>query len=214
LEFVILLLVVIAIAYALSDGGRARIRHGLSFQNDGEAKVTRALKARFGPPNYHLLNHVTLRTADGSTQVDHILVSRFGVFVIETKNLSGWIFGDASSEYWTQVLFKQKFRFQNPIHQNYKHVCAIRALLDFLPPNAVRSAVVFTGSGKFKTPTPPGVFKLEELMAHIASHTHPEISPNRMQFCVGRIETSRLALTNATDVEHVERLRRRYGSRD
>ena len=42
------------------------------------------------------MNHVTLRMDGGTTQVDHILVSRFGVFVIETKDYSGWIFANES----------------------------------------------------------------------------------------------------------------------
>jgi hypothetical protein len=213
-ELVFLLLIVIALAHALSRGPRNRFGLGFAFQNHGEAKVLRALKGRFGPPDYHLLHHVTLRTSGGSTQIDHILVSRFGVFVIETKDLGGWIFGDASSASWTQVLFRAKFRFQNPIHQNYRHVCAVRDLLDFLPPSAIHSAVVFTGRATFKTPVPPGVFELDELIAYIASQTNAELTANRMQFCVGRLETARLAITKATDIEHVERLRRRYGSRD
>src|SRR6266542_5098071 len=49
------------------------------------------------------------------TQVDHILVSSFGVFVIETKDYKGWIFADAKQANWTQVLFRHKFTFQNPI---------------------------------------------------------------------------------------------------
>lgn len=213
-ELIFLLLIVVALARALSRGSRKGFGLGFSFQNDGEAKVSRALKGRFGPPDYHLLNHVTLSTSGDSTQIDHILVSRFGVFVIETKDLGGWIFGDASSASWTQVLFKAKFRFQNPIHQNYKHVCAVRDLLSFLPPSAIHSAVVFTGRATFKTPVPPGVFELDDLVAHIARQTTAELSVDRMQLCVGRLETSRLAITRATDIEHVERLRRRYGSRD
>jgi hypothetical protein len=54
------------------------------FQNRGEARLSHALKKRFVAPDYHLLNHVTLRLKDGTTQIDHILVSRFGIFVIET----------------------------------------------------------------------------------------------------------------------------------
>ena len=55
-----------------------------SFQNSGEQLVSRMLLAHVQPPDYHLMNHVTLRMDVGTTQVDHILVSRFGVFVIET----------------------------------------------------------------------------------------------------------------------------------
>jgi hypothetical protein len=67
-----------------------------SFQNHGEALLSRVALTNFGPPDYHLMNHVTLQMNDGTTQVDHILVSRFGVFVIETKDYKGWIFANAN----------------------------------------------------------------------------------------------------------------------
>ena len=49
---------------------------------------------------YHLIKNVTLPTANGSTQIDHIIVSRYGVFVIETKNMKGWIFGSPNQKIW------------------------------------------------------------------------------------------------------------------
>jgi len=45
---------------------------------------------------YHLIKNVTLPTEDGTTQIDHILISEFGVFVVETKNMKGWTFGSAT----------------------------------------------------------------------------------------------------------------------
>ena len=51
--------------------------------------------SRLPKEDYHLIKNITLPTGDGTTQIDHILVSRFGVFVIETKNMKGWIFGSA-----------------------------------------------------------------------------------------------------------------------
>lgn len=51
----------------------------------------------------HVTADITHRMDDGTTQVDHILVSRFGVFVIETKDYSGWIFANAADAKWTSV---------------------------------------------------------------------------------------------------------------
>ncbi len=181
------------------------------YQNSGEALVSKAVRVNFTPPDYHLLNHVTLRVSDSTTQVDHILVSRFGVFVIETKDYKGWIFANPKQASWTQVLFNSKFRFQNPIHQNFRHVRAVQDLLDFLPPEAVRSIVVFTGDAEFKTDVPPGVFDLSGFVDHIRENTTEVMSLNRLQFCVGRLETTRLAISGKTDVEHVENLQRRHG---
>jgi hypothetical protein len=192
--------------------GRYRARRVYSFQNRGEFLLSRAALTYFHPPDYHLMNHVTLPMKDGTTQIDHILVSRFGVFVIETKDYQGWIFGNPKHANWTQVLFRAKFRFQNPIVQNLRHVSAVQDLLDFLPPGSIKSAVVFTGDAEFRTPVPQGVFSsLFDFIAYLREQTVEVMSVNRVQFCVGRIETARLAISGKTDVEHVESIARRRG---
>lgn len=183
------------------------------FQNTGEARVSNLLRSHFRHPDYHLMNHVTIRMDDGTTQVDHILVSRFGVFVIETKDFNGWILGKATEATWTQVYFRRKVKFQNPIFQNYRHVCAVRDLLDFLPPEAIKSVVVFTGDAEFKTESPQGVIGIGELAEHIKRQNEGVMSLNRLQFCVGRLETTRLAITAQTDVEHIESLEQRFRER-
>ena len=183
------------------------------FQNTGEARVSNVLRSHFRHPDYHLMNHVTIRMADGTTQVDHILVSRFGMFVIETKDFNGWIFGKATEATWTHVYFRWKVKFQNPIFQNYRHLCAVRDLLDFLPPETIKSVVVFTGDAEFKTETPQGVILIDELADHIGRQNEAVMSLNRLQFCVGRLETTRLAISGKTDIEHIESLEQRFRER-
>jgi restriction system protein len=192
----ILIIVLLLIGYAIGAGALYR------FQNHGEALVSQALMDLKPPHSWHLLNNVTLKVADGTTQIDHILVSRFGIFVIETKHYKGWIFGDAKSKSWTQVLFKVKHRFQNPLHQNYKHVKAVQAALDFVPPENVIGLVVFSGDSTFKTAPPEGVHTLDGLLTYLKDKKVEVLTENRMQFCVGRLECNRLALTRQTDVDH------------
>ena len=59
----------------------------------GELMVKFSAKRRLPTRTYHRLHNVTLPTANGSTQIDHIFISRFGIFVVETKNMQGQIFG-------------------------------------------------------------------------------------------------------------------------
>lgn len=206
----VLLYILLALAFGFVIG-RYRSYRTLTYQNHGEALLSRAAQKNFSPPDYHLMNHITLQMKDGTTQVDHILVSRFGVFVIETKDYKGWIFADAKQAKWTQVLFKMKFKFQNPISQNFRHVRAVQDLLDFLPSGAVKSAVVFTGEAEFKTEVPQGVFSsLSEFIGYLNEQTVEIMSINRVQFCVGRLETTRLAISGKTDIEHVQSLARRH----
>ena len=204
-----LYIALLSLAIGFLLGYRAkRVR---SSQNHGELLVCDALQKNFPSPDYHLLNHITLKHDGRTTQIDHILISRFGVFVIETKNYKGWIFANAQHDTWTQVLFHANFKFQNPINQNYRHVVAVRELLDFLPDNAVKSAVVFTGKAEFKTDVPVGVFTLSKLISHIKSYSEELLSLNRVQFSVGRIETARLEISQETDLAHINALKKRYG---
>jgi len=182
-----------------------------AYQNRSEALLSSFIMSNFPPPDYHLMNHITLDLPDGSTQVDHILVSRFGIFVIEAKDYKGWIFADSRQRNWTQILYKAKYKFQNPIQQNARHVRAVKNLLDFLPEEAFKSVIVFTGSAEFKTEVPPGVFSLDEFINYLKKQTDEMMSFDRMQFCVGRLETARLAISRQTDIEHIQSVQLKHG---
>lgn len=185
-------------------------RRGVA-ENRGEAAVRRLLSQRFSSPSFHLLNNVTLPVEDGTTQIDHVLVSRNGVFVIESKHYTGWLFANPGAPKWTQVIYGKHYKFQNPLHQNRKHERAVAKLLDFLGSEHVHPVVVFTGDAVFKTPRPDGVCSLADLPNFIETFGAEVMSENRMQFCVGRLECCRKALTRQTDVEHVAHLNRKFG---
>jgi len=170
--------------------------------NVGEKRVSDLLSLKLNRENYYLLNNVTLPAGSGTTQIDHIVVSTKGIFVIETKHYSGWIFGNSSSKVWTQTIYKKKSYFQNPMHQNYKHVKVIQRLFDFMPSDNVISVVVFSGDAEFKTKRLDNVLLLNEVDEYIKSHDDDLISKNRMEFCVGRIQCQRLPETKETDKNH------------
>ncbi|MDR6677228.1 hypothetical protein J2W58_001414 [Pseudomonas psychrotolerans] len=95
----------------------------------GELLVRLFAQWRLDKQTYRRLNNVTLPTPDGTTQIDHVVLSRYSIFVVETKNMSGWIFGSERQAQWTQKLYKRTFKFQNPLRQNYKHLKALEATL-------------------------------------------------------------------------------------
>jgi hypothetical protein len=64
-----------------------------------------------------------------SHQIDHIEIRQNGIFCIETKNYSGWIFGSEAQQMWTQVLYNEKHTFLNPIKQNRYHIYHLNKLL-------------------------------------------------------------------------------------
>ncbi|RZK11172.1 MAG: NERD domain-containing protein, partial [Flavobacterium sp.] len=115
----------------------------------GEQTVAWRL-SRLPKSKYRVINNVVLKVGEKTTQIDHLVVSNYGLFVIETKNLIGWIFGYENSEYWTQVIFKRKDRFYNPIRQNRGHIKALRLTLsEFSDVNYI-PIVTFSGSCTLK----------------------------------------------------------------
>ena len=205
---------IFVVGFLIGFAVRNTIRYRLALsQNRGEASVRHAIVSNFTSPNFHLLNNVTIPFQDGTTQIDHILISTKGVFVIEKKHYSGWIFGNEKSEQWTQVLYRIKNRFQNPIHQNYRHMKAIQQLLDFLPKEQIHSIVVFSGSAVFKSPVPKSVVYLNQLVNHLNTFQDDVISVNRLEFCVGRLECKRYEITRSTDIQHRAYLAKKFGDR-
>ncbi len=71
---------------------------------------------------YRHYHNIILKTEQGDlTEIDHLITSPYGIFVIEVKNYKGWIFGAEHQAHWVQQHFKRKHQFQNPLRQNYKH---------------------------------------------------------------------------------------------
>jgi hypothetical protein len=135
----------------------------------GERAMSRSL-SRLDSTIYHAFHDLYLPRPDGqgSTQLDHVVVSPFGIFVIETKNYRGWIFSSEKQPQWTQQIYRQKSRFQNPLHQNDLHVRALVECLN-LPRDAFLPVVFFIGDAQFKTPMPPNVLS-KGLMSWILQH--------------------------------------------
>lgn len=92
---------------------------------------------------YKIVNNIILTNGTQTTQIDHIIVSNFGIFVIETKNYKGMILGEEKSQYWTQVLNGRKEKLYNPIKQNKAHIKAIIELFSDIPSVPVHSIIVF-----------------------------------------------------------------------
>ena len=82
-------------------------------------KVVASKLSKLPEQQYKILNDIMLRTNYGTTQIDHIVISVYGIFVIETKNYKGWITGTEYGEYWTKNMYGKKYTFRNPIKQNY-----------------------------------------------------------------------------------------------
>jgi restriction system protein len=174
----------------------------------GEQMVRLAARFLLDKDIYHSIHNVTLPTLDGTTQIDHIFVSQFGIFVVETKNYSGWIFGTADQAKWTQKIYKNSNQFQNPLRQNYKHIKALEAALN-LTEDKFHSVIIFVGGSTFKTEMPANVTYAGEYIAYIKSFQTPVLTKQEVQSAFDAISTGRLKPSLATNREHVRHLQAR-----
>jgi hypothetical protein len=116
----------------------------------GEKRIINKLK-RLNKEEYEIINDITLCLNDNKIcQIDHVVISIYGVFVIETKNYQGWIFGNEKSENWTQIIYKEKHYFRNPVKQNWSHVYALKEILKDFDKIKYFPVIVFSGSGELK----------------------------------------------------------------
>ncbi|MBC30954.1 MAG: hypothetical protein CMH48_08915 [Muricauda sp.] len=115
----------------------------------GEFYVARILK-RLNKKDYIVYNNIYLKKNGKTSQVDHLIISIYGIYVIETKNYKGWIFGHEKSKYWSQTLYKKKYKFFNPVIQNWTHINFIKSLSRDLKNTHFFPIIVFTGKAKLK----------------------------------------------------------------
>ena len=169
----------------------------------GEFIVNLSAKLFLDKEQYQLIKNVTLPTKDGSTQIDHIIVSRYGVFVVETKNMKGWIFGSQHQKMWTQKIFKHSSKFQNPLHQNYKHLKTLEDLLG-INEQQIFSVVVFVGDSTFKTDMPENVTYGRGYIRFIKSKQHPVLTDVEVKEITKKIKTGRLTASFKTTRQHVK----------
>ncbi len=173
----------------------------------GEANINFWIRRRLDQNLYRLIPDLMLPTPDGTTQIDHVIVSRYGIFVLETKTYKGWIYGDESEPQWTQVIYKHKERFQNPLRQNFKHVKTLSELTG-IPMDYFKSVVVFVGDSTFKTDMPANVVHVHNVIRHIKSHTTPIIQDQQVPDIVSTIQKWAGTLTEEQKKSHVKNLKR------
>lgn len=173
----------------------------------GESIVNLIAWLALNKKKYHRVNNVTLPSENGTTQIDHIIVSIYGVFVVETKNMKGWIFGSPEQKTWTQKIYKHTNKFQNPLHQNYKHVKTLQSLLG-LNDNQIHSVVVFVGDSTFKTNIPENVTYGWGYVRYIKSKKQQVLTESEVLEIKNKIQSKRLAQSFETSREHVKNVRR------
>lgn len=171
----------------------------------GEAAVGMLLR-KLPEDKYTILHNVLLKTERGSSQIDYVVVSVYGVFIIEVKNYTGWITGSETTSQWTQTIYHSKHHFMNPIHQNYGHVKAIEALIND-PSVPIFPIVTFPGDCTLKlTLKQASVVKWAKLREEIEKFSTAEvISADRMKELTELITSSNVD-SKDTRREHLQNI--------
>lgn len=93
------------------------------------------------PVYSRIVTNVYLPTENGTTELDVVFISEMGIYVLESKNYSGWIYGNINHKFWTSVIYKSKHKFYNPIWQNKTHIKALKSVID---EEDIKSIIVFS----------------------------------------------------------------------
>ncbi len=160
----VLILSIVAIYFLIRFLGRQK------FETKGEAgerSVAKILSTL--PSGYMVLNDVIVPTKRGTSQIDHVVVSRYGIFVIETKNYSGTIYGSESANEWKETFRTTECNFYNPVKQNQGHVWALASCLR-IPQDAFVPIVVFSDEADLKVKSKTAVVYMSELLPEILSY--------------------------------------------
>ena len=176
----------------------------------GEKTTQFGLWLRLDGNTYKRFHNVIAQSHNGSTQIDHVIISPFGIFVVETKNYSGLIYGSANNKFWTQVLPGEKNKFQNPLHQNYKHTKTLSEQL-CIDHGKIRSIVYFVGSAELKTSLPPNVLTSGSALAKYVRQFNEIVFTNTELERLVNMLTD-IQNTQISSREHRSDLKRRYDS--
>ena len=137
---------------------------------------------------YVVLNDLMFKNGCRTAQIDHIVISVHGIFVVETKNYKGWIFGNSNKDYWTQNIWGNKYVLYNPIFQNGNH---IKFLINRFSELKEREAfiypiVVFCGSSRLLLTGDCVQFR-SELNAYIRGHSNYVMSMDDCRSIAARL---------------------------
>lgn len=152
---------------------------------------------------YKIFHNILFKDGNIMVQIDFIIVSPYGVFVIEVKAHKGTIIGDINSQYWVQKLGNNNYKFYNPIKQNAAHINVFKYYLkniSFIP------IVVFNDSTTLKVNC---AIKMNELLDTINKYKKVVLTDKQVNYICAIIY--RYKTTNPKDIEIHKNKVKQYG---
>lgn len=161
---------------------------------------------------YKSLNNIMIYTDKGMTQIDHIIVSVYGIFVIETKNYSGKVTGSTNSEYWKHILNGRKYSFYNPLKQNYGHIKKLQSLLNLKKDDFI-SIVVFSDNADLKCNVDANITNFYELKNVIRKYRDRKISESDIESIINTIKNADV-YSGRNKRKHVKKIKKTIKKND
>lgn len=178
----------------------------------GEQNVALRLRS-LDKSKYKVINNVVLKAGEYTSQIDHIVISDYGVFVIETKNYKGWILGHERSEYWTQVIFQRKEKLYNPIRQNLGHIRTLKKCLSAYPTIPYNSIIAFSSRATIKVTTNTDVVYTSQLLRTIKQYTNCNLTEQEKENIFEAIKAMN-SIATYDKKEHVQSIKQRIEKRE
>lgn len=199
--FILALVAFVCLLWFLPSKGKA-----------GEMRVAKIL-SKLPEEEYRVINNLLIKQGNKTTQIDHVVVSEYRIFVIETKHYRGWIYGDANREYWTQNIYGNKYDLWNPIHQNQGHVRALRRVLTDIPPGVFISIVTFSRQASLDIRNSENVIYWDELKKLICSYQRKLISTEQAQNAYDTLSAANID-SKDNQKQHVRHVREQISKRE
>lgn len=138
---------------------------------------------------YHAFPNLDVRCGGEHEQIDCVYVSRFGIFVVNTPNQQGRIWGDDGSGMWTRKLHKNQARFENPLLKNQQYIQALADQLS-VSQKMFYSVVVFPKHCYFQTMMPDNVLDISDFKEFVAQYDEVVFTDEEIAEIRASLETS------------------------
>lgn len=176
----------------------------------GENKTALKMWVFLNKKTYKRFHNIIIPSPNGTTQIDHLIVSSFGLFIIETKNKKGWIFGSAHRRTWTQSIYGNNYSFQNPLRQTYRQKKILAGFLG-IKEASIHPIIYFAGDCKFKTKLPSNVIR-SRLSRFIKRFKKQIFTADEVDHIVKKLERH-VSNSELTKRDHIRSLRQRHQSK-
>lgn len=216
-ELVIYLLILVTLLMIFSSKyiKKEQKKKGRSYTKSagdkGEAQVQRILK-KMGS-NYKVLNDINIPskiTKSGTTQIDHLVISKYGIFVVETKNYAGKVIGMEGQTRW---LHQNRFglrEFLSPIGQNEIHIDAVKELLNEEDRFKIFSVIAFSSNSNLNLQRLPYssviVLRIKQIKRVITSKKTVIISPEQVDNYYNLFKDAAAGKLNSNEIKTFNKL--------